>query len=62
MKMNKLEIILSGFIAALFILLVVVVDTEEDDISQLKYANVELQTQLDASINENIDVDYYINN
>jgi hypothetical protein len=60
--MNKLEIILLGFITVLFILLVVVVDIEEDDISQLKYANVELQTQLDASINENIDVDYYINN
>jgi hypothetical protein len=60
MKMTKLEIILSGCITALFILLVIVANVEEDDISQLKYDNAELKAQLDTSVDENMDVDVII--
>jgi hypothetical protein len=61
MKMTKLEIILSGFITVLFILFVIVVDIEEDDISRLEYDKAELKVKLGNSIDENLDVGTIMN-
>jgi hypothetical protein len=47
--MTKLEIILLSCIVFLSALLIIVVDIEEDDISQLKYDNAELKAQLEDS-------------
>jgi hypothetical protein len=59
--MTKLEIILLSCIVFLSALLIIVVDIEEDDISQLKYDNAELKVQLDSSINDNMDANTIIN-
>jgi hypothetical protein len=46
MKMTPLEIILSGCAAALFIILILVADTEEDYVTELEYNLSVAQTQL----------------